>query len=73
MSVIYLTHPAHGAKVAISEEEANYDESHGWMRYDPATSASTATETDDASPPVGNEFHRRARTRKRNAVKDVSE
>jgi|TARA_R110000868_G_scaffold99254_2_gene273297 hypothetical protein len=34
MSVIYLTHPVHGAKVAIAEEEAIYDESHGWMRYD---------------------------------------
>lgn len=37
MSVIYMVHPQHGAKVAISEEEANYDEMFGWERYDPAT------------------------------------
>ena len=35
MAVIYLTHPVHGAKVATREEEAIYDETHGWMRYDP--------------------------------------
>jgi len=35
MAVIYLTHERHGAKVAISEEEAIFDESYGWMRYDP--------------------------------------
>ena len=34
MSVIYLVHPQHGAKVAISDHEAEYDEMHGWMRYD---------------------------------------
>ncbi|CAB4140724.1 hypothetical protein UFOVP406_59, partial [uncultured Caudovirales phage] len=32
MSVIYMIHPVHGAKVAISEHEANYDEMHGWER-----------------------------------------
>jgi hypothetical protein len=37
MSVIYMVHPTHGAKVAISEHEAIYDEMHGWERYDPAT------------------------------------
>jgi hypothetical protein len=35
MAVIYMVHPTHGAKVAISEDEANYDETYGWMRYDP--------------------------------------
>ena len=35
MAVIYLTHPIHGAKVAIAEAEAIYDETHGWMRYNP--------------------------------------
>lgn len=33
MAAIYLTHPLHGAKVAISEEEANYDEANGWDRF----------------------------------------
>ncbi len=37
MAIIYLTHPVHGAKVAIAEDEAIYDEMNGWMRYDPAT------------------------------------
>lgn len=30
--VIYLTHPQHGAKVAISELEAEADELNGWVR-----------------------------------------
>jgi hypothetical protein len=35
MAVIYLVHDIHGAKVAISEEEAIYDEDFGWTRYNP--------------------------------------
>jgi hypothetical protein len=35
MAVIYLVHDHHGAKVAISEEEAIYDEDFGWTRYNP--------------------------------------
>jgi len=35
MAVIYLVHDVHGAKVAISEEEAIYDEDFGWERYNP--------------------------------------
>jgi hypothetical protein len=35
MAVIYLVHGVHGAKVAISEEEAFYDEDFGWTRYNP--------------------------------------
>jgi hypothetical protein len=37
MAVIYLKHPEHGAKVATLEAEAIYDETHGWLRYDPDT------------------------------------
>jgi hypothetical protein len=33
MSVIYLRHPQHGAKVAISEHEAIQDEMYGWERF----------------------------------------
>ena len=43
MAVIYLIHPVHGAKVAISEHEADYDEMHGWMRYN----SDTPDEADD--------------------------
>ena len=34
---IYLKHPTHGAKVAISDSEAEYDEQNGWTRYNPET------------------------------------
>ena len=47
MAVIYMRHAVHGAKVAISEHEANYDEMHGWERYDPSTPAEAA-DVDDA-------------------------
>jgi hypothetical protein len=35
MPNIYLKHPVHGAKVAISDLEVEYDEGNGWMRYNP--------------------------------------
>lgn len=34
--VIYLKHPKHGTKVAISDAEANADMRNGWERFDPA-------------------------------------
>ena len=45
MSVIYLRHPQHGAKVAISEHEAAQDEMYGWERFD---TAAPADEDDEA-------------------------
>ena len=62
MPVIYLSHPDHGAKVATMEAEAIYDESNGWMRYDPDT------ESSDAAVPA-NELAVKRRGRKP-AVKD---
>ena len=50
MAVIYLRHPAHGAKVATLEAEAIYDESNGWMRYDPTTPV--AADDDEGDAPV---------------------
>ena len=41
MAVIYLQHPDHGTKVAISDAEAIHDEEYGWMRYNPAAPAPT--------------------------------
>ena len=35
MAEIYLMHPKHGVKVATLEQEAQYDETHGWVRFDP--------------------------------------
>jgi len=37
MAAIYLRHGVHGAKVACSEQEAQYDERCGWERFDPAS------------------------------------
>lgn len=37
MALIYLKHPVHGAKIASMELEAEYDESNGWIRYNPET------------------------------------
>ena len=30
---IYLRHPDHGNKVATMEQEAEFDEQNGWVRY----------------------------------------
>jgi hypothetical protein len=35
--MIYLRHPKHGVKIATMEMEAQYDEQHGWVRFDPAS------------------------------------
>jgi len=40
--VIYLSHPVHGTKVAISEVEAEDDEKHGWSRYNHDTPTEAA-------------------------------
>ena len=53
MAVIYLTHPIHGAKVAISEDEAIFDESYGWERYTlptPAPAAADDADDEDVDP-----------------------
>ena len=34
---IYLKHPTHGTKIATMELEAEYDETNGWVRYNPDT------------------------------------
>lgn len=47
MAVIYLVHPRHGAKVAISEDEAIFDESYGWERYTFDTPAPAAADDED--------------------------
>jgi len=47
MSVIYMVHPAHGAKVAISNEEAILDAMDGWERYDVITSSVMTDDEDE--------------------------
>ena len=53
MSVIYMVHSAHGAKVAISNEEAILDAMDGWERYDVVTSTVV---TDDDEDDIVNEM-----------------
>jgi len=52
MAVIYMTHPVHGAKVAISEQEAIFDEMNGWSVYNP----DTPDEADEDDSSVVNEM-----------------
>jgi len=35
MAEIHLYHPKHGVKIATMELEAQYDETNGWIRFDP--------------------------------------
>ena len=51
MAEIYLMHPKHGFKIATMEMEAQYDESNGWMRFDPADLADEMTD-EPADVPV---------------------
>ena len=48
MAVIYLIHPIHGAKVAISDIEAESDEKNGWTRYNSDTPSAPVAE--EAAP-----------------------
>ena len=55
MAVIYLQHPDHGAKVAISEMEAENDIQNGWEEFDPTDNVSESAPeavviTEDAPP-----------------------
>ena len=68
MAVIYMIHPAHGAKVAISEHEAIYDEMHGWERYDPTTPA--AADDDEDEGPVNEMVAPKRRGRRRAPQED---
>jgi len=53
MAVIYLKHPIHGAKVAISQAEADNDKENGWEEFDPTVSALTSVElTEDVDATI---------------------
>lgn len=68
MSVIYMVHPVHGAKVAISDHEAIYDEMNGWMRYDPTTP--DAVDDDEDEAPVNEMAAPKRRGRRRASQED---
>lgn len=59
---IYLEHPRHGQKVAISELEATYDERNGWRRFTPAPSP-PLVENEEAIPEFLNALTPRRRGR----------
>ena len=56
MSTIYLRHPVHGTKVATMDMEAKYDETLGWVRYNPETPS------DAIEPEAVNALKRRRKT-----------
>ena len=62
MAIIYLSHFIHGTKVATLEAEAEYDEKHGWVRYNPATVSEPDEPVQDEL--VQNELIKRKYTRK---------
>lgn len=47
MAIIYMAHPKHGAKVAIDEAEATYDEAYGWVRVEIETFSVELNAADD--------------------------
>ena len=61
MAVIYLRHPPHGAKVAISDMEVEHDRQNGWEEYDP--NDLVAESASDELGPV-NELQTRRRSRR---------
>ena len=60
MATIYLKHFIHGIKIATLEAEAEYDEQHGWIRYNPDEPVQEPEQ--DAAPT--NQLVRRGRPRK---------
>ena len=54
---IYLRHPVHGLKIAISDLEAAMDAEHGWEEYDPLEPA--AQKDEPAASPEPNQLKRR--------------
>jgi hypothetical protein len=71
MAVIYLVHPMHGAKVAISESEAISDEMYGWERYDISTPAAADVDGEDEEVEAVNEMAEpKPRGRRRAAQED---
>jgi hypothetical protein len=61
MPLIYLKHPDHGTKVASMEQEAEFDEQNGWVRYTDDT-PSISEEVEAAAPVNTLEVKRRRKT-----------
>ena len=50
MAEIYLFHPKHGVKIATMEMEAQYDETNGWIRFDPEDMAEDEPTVSEPEP-----------------------
>ena len=55
MAPIYLMHPKHGVKIATMEMEAQYDESVGWVRFDPDDQFDDEPEAIEPEPLIADE------------------
>lgn len=64
MAVIYLTHPVHGAKVACSDIEADFDVQHGWERYNPNEEPQPQSRVEETPDPEPTPVVRRGRRKK---------
>jgi hypothetical protein len=62
---IYLRHPVHGLKIAISDVEAAMDYEHGWEEYDPLEPAARQDEPAASPEPVAASNELRARRKRK--------
>lgn len=65
MSNIYLRHPRHGEKIAISWLEAREDMEQGWEEFDPSNPDDSETPVPSEMAVSGNSEHNALRTRRR--------
>jgi hypothetical protein len=65
MSNIYLRHPRHGEKIAISWLEAREDMEQGWEEFDPSNPDESETPVPSEMAVSGNSEHNALRTRRR--------
>jgi hypothetical protein len=62
---IYLRHPRHGEKIAISWMEAREDMEQGWEEFDPSNPNDSETPVPSEMAVSGNSEHNALRTRRR--------
>jgi hypothetical protein len=67
MANIFLRHPRHGTKIAISQMEAWEDMNHGWEEFDPDApeeeDAPSSAEMSASEPSIDNALRARRRRR----------
>jgi hypothetical protein len=65
MSNIYLRHPRHGEKIAISWMEAREDMEQGWEEFDPSSPDESEPSASSDVAALGDSQHNALRTRRR--------